>query len=64
MTSAVRDESGKLIMESVVETRASTILDFIDGLRGKLCVAMEEGISADWLYNVLKPHVTRRAPYR
>ncbi len=54
---AVRDESGKLIMESVVETRASTILDFIDGLRGKLFVALEEGISADWLYNVLKPHV-------
>jgi hypothetical protein len=46
---AVRDESGKLIMESVVETRASTILDFIDDLCGKLCVAMEEGVSADWL---------------
>ena len=54
---AVLDESGKLIMESVVETRASTILDFIDGLHGKLFVALEEGISADWLYGVLKPHV-------
>jgi hypothetical protein len=37
----VGDESGKLIMESGVETRASTILDFIDGLRGKLFGAME-----------------------
>jgi hypothetical protein len=37
--------SGKLIMESVLETRAATILDFVGRLRGKLMVAMEEGIS-------------------
>ncbi|HVP65562.1 MAG TPA: transposase [candidate division Zixibacteria bacterium] len=54
---AVVDDSGKLIVESVLETRAATILDFIGGLRGKLMVALEEGISADWLYSLLKPHV-------
>jgi len=56
---AVLDGSGKLVMESVVETRAATILEFIGGLRGELIVTFEEGISADWLYNVLKPHVSK-----
>jgi hypothetical protein len=29
---------GKLIMESILETKASTILDFLGGLRGTLSV--------------------------
>ena len=28
--------AGKLVMESIVETKAATILQFIEGLRGKL----------------------------
>ena len=31
---AVRDSSGKLIMECILETKATTILEFIAGLRG------------------------------
>ena len=34
------------------------ILQFIDGLRGDLHVTFEEGTSAAWLYELLKPHVT------
>ena len=33
---AVMDASGKLVMESIVETKASTLLQFIAGLRGML----------------------------
>jgi hypothetical protein len=33
---AVRSDSGKLVMECVIETRANVILDFIHGLHGKL----------------------------
>ena len=40
---AVLDGSGKLVMESIVETKASSILQFIDGLRGELHVTWEEG---------------------
>ena len=40
---AVRDAAKKLIMESVIETKASTILQFIRGLRGDLYVTFEEG---------------------
>jgi transposase len=46
-------------MESLIETKASMILQFIDGLRGDLHVTFEEGTSAAWLYDLLKPHVTR-----
>jgi len=55
---AVRDAAGKLIMESVIETKTSTILQFIQGLRGDLHVTFEEGTWAAWLYDLIKPYVT------
>src|SRR6202051_1807074 len=54
---AVLNGAGKLVMESIVETKASTLLDFLHGLRGELHVTFEEGTWAAWLYDVLKPHV-------
>ena len=56
---AVRDANGKLVMESVIETKAATILECIQGIRGNLWVAFEEGTSAAWLYDLLKPHVAQ-----
>jgi len=56
---AVRNGAGKIVMECVIETKASMILQFIDGLRGDLQVTFEEGTSAAWLYDLLKPHVTK-----
>ncbi len=55
---AVMNGEGKLVMESVIETKASTILQFIQGLRGDLHVTLEEGTWSAWLYDLLKPHVT------
>ncbi|HVR24162.1 MAG TPA: transposase [Candidatus Polarisedimenticolia bacterium] len=54
---AVMDSTGKVIMESILETKASTILEFLGGLRGALSVTFEEGAWAAWLYDLLKPHV-------
>src|SRR5580765_9042799 len=54
---AVLNDSGKLVMESIVETKASSILQFIHGLRGELHVTWEEGTWAAWLYDLLRPHV-------
>jgi len=54
----VRNAVGKIVMECVIETKASTILQFLDGLRGDLRVTFEEGTWATWLYDLLKPHVT------
>jgi transposase len=55
---AVMDSQGKVIMESILETKASTLLEFLAGLRGSLFVTFEEGTWAAWLYDLLKPHVT------
>ena len=43
---AVLNGAGKLVMESIVETKASTLLDFLQGLRGELHVTLEEGTSS------------------
>ena len=56
---AVLNDNGKLVMESIIETKASTILQFIQGLRGDLYLTFEEGTWAAWLYDLLKPHVTK-----
>ena len=56
---AVMDSQGKVVMESILETKASTLLEFFAGLRGSLFVTFEEGTSAAWLYDLLKPHVAK-----
>jgi transposase len=56
---AVMDASGKVVMESILETRAATILEFFAGLRGTLFVTFEEGTWAAWLYDLLKPRVAK-----
>ena len=39
---AVLDSAGKLVMECILETKAGTILEFIQGLRGSLSVTKKE----------------------
>src|SRR5881409_2731204 len=56
---AVMDSRGKVVMESILETKAPTILEFFAGLRGTLSVTFEEGTWAAWLYDLLKPHVAK-----
>ncbi|MGA8012097.1 MAG: transposase, partial [Candidatus Acidiferrales bacterium] len=56
---AVRNAAGKIVMECVIETKASMILQFIDGLHGDVHVTFEEGTWAAWLHDLLKPHVTK-----
>ena len=43
ISAAVLDSNGKLIMESILETKAVTVLQFLQGLRGSLYVTFEEG---------------------
>lgn len=31
------DSDGRVVMDSVIETKATTILEFIQGVRGTLC---------------------------
>jgi transposase len=56
---AVRNAAGKIVMECVIETKANIILQFIEGLSGDVHVTFEEGTWAAWLYDLLRPHVTK-----
>ena len=55
---AVLNAAGKIVMECVIETNATLILQFFRGLHGELHVTFEEGTSAAWLYDLIQPHVT------
>src|SRR5262244_1945567 len=46
ISAAVKNAEGKLLMECVLETKAATILEFIQGLRGTLALTFEEGTLA------------------
>jgi transposase len=59
ISTAVRDAHGKLLMECLLETKATTIVEFVQGLHGTLSLTFEEGTSAAWLHDLLKPHVSR-----
>ena len=53
----VLNAQGKVVQETIIETKAEAILDFIKGQRGTLQVAFEEGTQAAWLYDLIQPYV-------
>jgi transposase len=53
----VLNSTGKVLAEAIIETKSTTILDFIRGQRGTLHVTFEEGTQAAWLYDLIRPHV-------
>jgi len=55
----VLDESGELMMQSVIATRAAAIVEFLDGLRETLQVTFEEGTYSAWLYDLLVRQVSK-----
>ena len=58
MRQAKKEQQRTGVMEFVIETKASTILLFLHGLRGDLHVTFEEGTWAVWLCDLLRSHVT------
>ena len=56
---AVTNSSGKLVMDSILETKTATLVEFIHKRRGILCVTFEEGTWVAWLYDPLAPHVAQ-----
>jgi transposase len=56
---AVLNTRGKQMMESVIETTAPAVRDFIQGIRGTVHVTFEEGTQAAWLYDILRPLVAK-----
>ena len=54
---AVLNDAGKSVMESIIETKTATLVQFLQSLHGELHVTLEEGTWAAWLYDVLSPRV-------
>lgn len=55
----VMNRDGRVLAESVIQTRAEDIIDFLKGQRGTVEVTFEEGAYANWLYDVIQPHVAK-----
>jgi hypothetical protein len=55
ISAAVLDSDRRLIMESILEKKAATVLQFVHGLRGSLHITFEEGTCAAWLHALLQP---------
>ena len=53
----VSDAKGSFIMETMLETKPSSIRQFLKSLDGTVHLAFEEGCMAAWLYDLVRPLV-------
>ena len=53
----VLDGEGKVILETMVATQAASMVRLIESLNGPMHVTLEETTQAEWLYEVIRPHV-------
>ena len=56
-TMAVVGPSGKRLNSYVVETNAKALIEVLRGVAGSRRLCMEEGTLAEWLHEVLEPHI-------
>ncbi len=56
-TLGVVGPSGKRLGSYVVETNARALIEVLRGIPGSRRLCMEEGTLAEWLHEVLEPHV-------
>jgi hypothetical protein len=56
-TVAVVGPSGKRLQSQVIETNAQALINFLLTIPGNRHLCTEEGTHANWLYEVLSPHV-------
>ena len=56
-TVAIVGPSGRRVHSQVVETNAGALIRVLGGIPGTRHLCLEEGTHANWLYEVLSPHV-------
>jgi transposase len=54
----VMDAEGKVVLETMVATEAAAVLRLVKSLSGPLRVTFEESTQAEWVYELLRSHVT------
>ena len=60
---SVRDDSGRVLARSALETHGPSIVEFLRGMRGALHVAFEVGIQSQWLHDLVA-RATQSLPAR
>ena len=50
---SVRDDSGRVLARSILETHGPSIVEFLCGIRGALHVAFEVGTQSQWLHDLV-----------
>jgi hypothetical protein len=53
----VVDQTGKQLQQSILETKADTVIDFFKGLSGTIYATFEEGTHSHWLFDIINPLV-------
>ncbi|MGH7574138.1 MAG: IS110 family transposase [Longimicrobiales bacterium] len=56
---SVREASGRVIARCILPSEPVALVEFFRGMRGAIHVAFEEGTQAQWLHDLLVPHVDR-----
>ena len=56
---SVRDDSGRVLARSVLETHGPSIVEFLRGMRGAVHVAFEVGTQSQWLHDLVAPLADR-----
>jgi transposase len=56
---SVRDDTGRVIARSVLETYGPSIVEFLRGMRGAIHVAFEVGTQSQWVYELVAPFADR-----
>ncbi|NIO28944.1 MAG: transposase [Candidatus Latescibacteria bacterium] len=56
-TMAIVGHNGKRLQSQVIETNAQALINFLLTIPGNRHLCIEEGTHANWLYEVLSPHV-------
>jgi transposase len=56
---SVREETGRVLLRTVLPTDATALVAFFRGIRGTIEVTFEEGTQAQWLHDLLVPVVDR-----
>lgn len=54
----VSDNNGRIIYETIVPTEEKPLAEFMDCLGGTINLTFEEGVHANWLFNLLEPRVS------
>jgi transposase len=57
--STVRDDSGRVLLRTVLPTEPTALVEYFRSMRGTVHVAFEEGTQAQWLHDLLRPIVHR-----